>query len=85
MRCTAGGMDFVSLTIIRLVGIPELLSNACSNVYRAVAHGADRRPTASDAALDGQLAVITGGNAGVGLATAKLLRRRGADIILACR
>ena len=78
-------MNFVSLAVLRSVGIPELLTNAYSNVYHAIVGGADRCRAAPDDSLNGQLAVITGGNTGVGLATAKLLRRRGADIILACR
>ena len=35
--------------------------------------------------LDGKLAIITGGNAGIGLATAKLLAEKGCNVIITCR
>jgi WW domain-containing oxidoreductase len=39
--------------------------------------GAVRYPT--------QVAVVTGGNAGIGFATAQALARRGCHVVLACR
>ncbi|MYS24535.1 SDR family NAD(P)-dependent oxidoreductase, partial [Streptomyces sp. SID4948] len=35
--------------------------------------------------LGGRLAVVTGGNTGLGLATARELARAGADVVLAVR
>jgi NAD(P)-dependent dehydrogenase (short-subunit alcohol dehydrogenase family) len=35
--------------------------------------------------LDGQLALVTGGNAGIGLETSRGLLERGAEVIVACR
>jgi NAD(P)-dependent dehydrogenase (short-subunit alcohol dehydrogenase family) len=35
--------------------------------------------------LDGRLALVTGGNAGIGLETSRGLLRRGAEVIVACR
>ena len=37
------------------------------------------------AELDGQLALITGANTGIGLETARVLARQGASVVLGCR
>jgi NAD(P)-dependent dehydrogenase (short-subunit alcohol dehydrogenase family) len=38
-----------------------------------------------DARLDGRLALVTGGNAGIGFETSRGLLQRGAEVIVACR
>jgi len=35
--------------------------------------------------LEGRIAVVTGGNSGIGLATAKLLRQEGANVAISGR
>jgi NAD(P)-dependent dehydrogenase (short-subunit alcohol dehydrogenase family) len=46
-----------------------------------------RRPwtTAAVPALEGQVAVVTGANSGIGLETTSILAARGATVVLACR
>jgi hypothetical protein len=40
---------------------------------------------APDANLEGQVAIVTGGSAGIGKETARMLVERGMHVILACR
>jgi NAD(P)-dependent dehydrogenase (short-subunit alcohol dehydrogenase family) len=51
-----------------------------------MSRSAGGRWTAADVpSLAGRVAVITGGNAGIGLETAKVLAQRGGTVVLACR
>jgi NAD(P)-dependent dehydrogenase (short-subunit alcohol dehydrogenase family) len=45
----------------------------------------EARPVAAGAALAGQTVVVIGGSAGIGLATARLARAAGADVVLTAR
>ncbi|HXD55512.1 MAG TPA: SDR family oxidoreductase [Solirubrobacteraceae bacterium] len=45
----------------------------------------EAEPMSSDARLAGQVVVVIGGSAGIGLETARLARRSGADVIVAAR
>jgi len=51
-------------------------------LYKELTMGIYRK---KDQQLDGKIAIVTGGNAGIGLETARGLASRGARVILACR
>jgi WW domain-containing oxidoreductase len=74
-------MKLTTQVFLDLLGVGELLEN-----IKAVAEdrlGLHRRR--SHAQLAGRTAIVTGGNAGVGYATAEALVRQGAHVVLACR
>ena len=48
-----------------------------------VSRGAHHPPATAD--MSGKVAVVTGGNSGIGYATAKALAVLGAHVIIACR
>ncbi|PNH06560.1 WW domain-containing oxidoreductase [Tetrabaena socialis] len=63
-------------------GVVEAVWNGCVNLLEA-AVGRGPEPYPEDMA--GKVVIVTGGNAGIGLATAEQLARRGAHVVLACR
>ena len=67
---------------LKLLGVGELVENAGAVLEDWLLRGRRRPP----AGLEGSTAIVTGGNAGVGLATAEALLRHGAGtVVLACR
>lgn len=64
----------------------EMLNNARINLCHRFRRATPLSGSSSRARhLSGKVCVITGANAGVGLATAKLLAANGANVVMACR
>jgi NAD(P)-dependent dehydrogenase (short-subunit alcohol dehydrogenase family) len=61
---------------------PGSLRRSVAAIWRQRARSLRCPPSAR---LDGKLALVTGGNAGIGLETTRGLLRRGAELIVACR
>ncbi|KXZ56109.1 hypothetical protein GPECTOR_2g991 [Gonium pectorale] len=56
------------------------------NIYDNLAERLSIKPRATFSEdLSGKVAIVTGGNAGIGFATAQQLARRGAHVVIACR
>ncbi|PSC76102.1 short-chain dehydrogenase [Micractinium conductrix] len=66
---------------LNALGVLELVENIGTAVQDGL--GMKRRPATSG--LQGKTAIVTGGNAGVGYATAQALVAAGANVVLACR
>jgi WW domain-containing oxidoreductase len=76
--------DVMKLTthiFLDLLGVGELLEN----ITTVVKDRLGLNPRRDCRQLAGKTAIVTGGNAGVGLATADALLRSGANVVLACR
>ena len=70
--------------VLRLSNVPELLHNARINWQRnPQLH--DGLTDFDSSAFAGQVAVVTGANAGIGLDLSTALALRGAHVIMACR
>ncbi|KAL4422768.1 hypothetical protein ABPG75_008965 [Micractinium tetrahymenae] len=65
---------------LNLLGMGELLENAGAVLQDRLGR---KRP--APRGLQGKTAIVTGGNAGVGYATAEALLAAGSDVVLACR
>ncbi|KAG2484528.1 hypothetical protein HYH03_016666 [Edaphochlamys debaryana] len=64
-----------------LEGVGEGLWNVWNNAVECVWRPGEPYPHD----LSGKVCIVTGGNAGIGFATARALARRGAHVVLACR
>eukprot|EP00198_Chlamydomonas_reinhardtii_P005052 XP_001694388.1 predicted protein [Chlamydomonas reinhardtii] len=65
-------------------GLVNLWNNALELLPGPLRRLVVREPY-TDADLRGKVAIVTGGNAGIGFATAQQLARRGAHVVIACR
>lgn len=69
--------------------ILEEISNYNGRLQRSISSGFDGKSTASDVIkgidLSGKIAIVTGGNAGIGLETTKVLAAAGAKVIVPAR
>ena len=65
------------------------INNYNGKLQRPIGSGFNARSTASDVIkginLSGKVAIVTGGNAGIGLETTKVLAAAGATVIVAAR
>ncbi|KAI8464842.1 MAG: hypothetical protein J3K34DRAFT_525883 [Monoraphidium minutum] len=67
------------------VGAVESCQNLLENTSHAAARVLRLPQRRAVVPLNGQVAIVTGGNAGIGFATARKLAERGAHVVLACR
>ncbi|KAI3430478.1 hypothetical protein D9Q98_005073 [Chlorella vulgaris] len=74
-------MKLTTHIFLDLLGVGELLEN----ITTVVKDRLGLNPRRDCRQLAGKTAIVTGGNAGVGLATADALLRSGANVVLACR
>jgi hypothetical protein len=65
------------------IGAVDTMGNMAENL--AARLGWDLTPHVPATPLAGKVAIVTGGNTGIGFATAEMLATRGAHVILACR